>query len=162
MRKRVVVVGVILLMLAAATGGGGLYAVRSSSTQSSNVKMYAPGEYVSDEIDISQPAILTVDSPSAGGGLVPSKLLAFVNRSTLQEYAVPPNATSGSVYSYINITGSYYFVVFSNTTPKLSYLVTPLSIAAYATLIFVGLLLGFTGIAVTIAGLVLKPKRSVG
>lgn len=151
--------GVVLLMLGAATGGGGLYAVRSSSTQWSTVRMYAPGEYLSAEINITGPSILTVDSPLPGG-LVPSGLVGIVNQSTLKQYAVPPNTTSGGVYSYINITGSYYFVVFSNTTPSISCLLTPLSVAGYAVLIFAGLVLGFAGVAVSVAGLVLKPKAS--
>jgi hypothetical protein len=82
--------------------------------------------------------------------------LRLVNESNIYLYAIRPAASSDGIYSYINISGDYYYVVFSKATPAVSYLIT-LNLAVYATLIFAGIASSVVGFIAVILGVVLKP-----
>lgn len=162
MRRGLLLRGVAILVLGLVIAGVGLLELASPSAGSTTVRVYSPGEYVSSEINISKPSDLAVVFNSGVGGLVPAGLLGSVNQSNLKRYAVPPNTTSGNLYQYLNISvGEYYFVVFSNNTPTISYSVVPLSRGLYAFMLVLGGLLALVGLVVTIVGALLKPKQHV-
>lgn len=159
MRRRLLFVGLIVLLVGAVTVGAGFAELRSSLVESSGATQLGADKYASSEIQMAGPSVLTVEFSQGVGGLVPANMVGSVNRTNLGQLSVKPNNTSGGVYSYINITGNYYFVVFSNSTPTITWLVTPIRQAAPASAALLGgALLGFVGLVVTILGLVLKPK----
>lgn len=162
MRRKLLFVGLAILILGVAVTGLGLVRLDSSSTRSTQITAYSQGEYITSVINLSVPSVLTVQSSSQDSGLIPVYALSLVNESNIHLYAVRPNATSGGIYSYTNISGDYYYVVFSNATPTVSYLITPLNAAVYATLIFTGIVFSIVGVVAVILGVVLKtPPKPV-
>ena len=162
MRRKLLLVGLTILILGASVTGFGLVRVEGSSTRSTRVTAYSQGEYITSVINLSVPSVLTVESSSKNSGLIPVYALSLVNESNIYLYAVRPTASSGGIYSYTNISGDYYYVVFSNVTPTVSYLITPLKAAVYATLIFTGIVFSIVGVVAVILGVVLKtPPKPV-
>ncbi len=162
MRKKLLFTGLVILILGVSVIGLGLVRVESSSIRSTQVTAYSQGEYVTGVINLSVPSVLTVESSSKDSGLIPTSALSLVNESNIYLYAIRPNASSGGIYSYTNISGIYYYVVFSNTTPTVSHLITPLNAAVYATLIFIGIVFSIVGVVALILGVVLKaPQKPV-
>ncbi|MEM0272431.1 MAG: hypothetical protein QW514_07830 [Thermoprotei archaeon] len=162
MRRKLLYVGLVILVLGVSITLVGTIRVQSFSIRSSQVVLYSQGVYTTNMINISTPSVLTIESSSKESALIPAYELGHVNSSNIGNYGVKPNASNGDINAYINITGAYYYVVFSNATPTVTYSIIPVNAAVYATLVFIGVVFSVVGVIAVILGLVLKqPSHNI-
>ncbi|MCL5788728.1 MAG: hypothetical protein M1357_02865, partial [Candidatus Marsarchaeota archaeon] len=132
-----VAAGLALTVIGCAVLAGMAYyslsTLRSDTLHESPTQMVA-GEWVSTEISFPRIGDLTVKVNPNGSGsisgygyLVSSANLSKVSYASATSFGVPPYERTNYVFSYANLTGDYYFIVFSNTTPELTLVYYPLS-----------------------------------
>jgi hypothetical protein len=150
MRKSILIIGVVLLVvgisLIGIVGLGGASDINKMETFSQT----RSGVYVSSELILNTPSVVAVRSPPSDGGLVPSQDLNLINSNNVGTYALSYRSAGSDVDAYTAITGDYYYVVFSSSTPSTQVVVANLS---SSNLITIGLL-GLSGLGLIIVGVI--------
>ncbi|MEM3671045.1 MAG: hypothetical protein QW767_04795 [Thermoprotei archaeon] len=92
--------------------------------------------YVSSKLTFASLTELTVrvspynsSSISGKGYLVSASNFTRINSTNIEDYALYPSGRSDYVYSFSNLTGSYYFVIISNQTPLITLVTVSPSVA---------------------------------
>lgn len=166
MRKRIALVGLVIFVVGVILAGVSLAGTYSLTHTSRTVNEVSTGEWDSGEINVSSGGFLTVTTTATGNyGLVKASDLPSVNSAAnLSSLSVTSNsstsAASHQILTYHNINGSYYFVVFSSSSPSIliAYITDFSSEVVYALLLVPGGALAFIGFIVGIIGVILKKK----
>lgn len=153
-----IVVGVVLIGITFATG---LSLPKSSRT----VNQVYSGEWDSGEINITSTTSIAVATTATGTyGLIKATDLSTVNPTNLASLSLQPHSTvtvsSDHTLTYKNLSGQYYFVVFSSKSPTIvvEYVSHNSLGATGGKLLLPGGALILSGIIVGIVGVVLKRK----
>ncbi len=165
MRKNIVVIGLILLVIGIVMVGVESVSIEHSgaSTLSTQTTMIPSpnGEYHSNLLSVNKNQIVTVVTNSKAY-LIPASDISIVNESNVNNYAISPFTSSSTETIFENLNGSYYVVVFSNSTPAVTYMVGNISsLIGAGVFIVIGGLLFIVGIVVIIIGAILKPKQKI-
>lgn len=166
----VLVAGMILALSISHLVNSHEYEVSASFTKNSG------GEFVSQSINMANSTgILYVNNTSSSVFLVPTSSIGIVNSSSVNTYAIIPSqdgnvTASGFTYSlgqpgklYSNLSGSYNIVVFSNSTPSITYdsatEVSSTLLYLYGPLTIGGEVMWIAGTVVTAVGFILPWKN---
>ncbi|MGA2873902.1 MAG: hypothetical protein ABSE82_00065 [Nitrososphaerales archaeon] len=161
MRTIFVIVGVVILVLGVFLFAAGALIALGSTTIINTFNEQQTGEYVSTELVMNTTSVVVVTSPVSNGGLIQAQDLALVNSSSVSSYALTPRSTAGGTETYRDLTGSYYYVIFSSAQPSSRIVVTggQLSKAVgVGFLVLGGIVLFIAGIIVAIVGAMLKKR----
>lgn len=163
MRKNIVLIGLVLLIVGVAIIGVSLYEMSALSDINSSLTQVSSNEWRSDVINVNSSGVLTITtSETSGFGLIPASDLSAVTASNLANYAVgyDTSTTSGSqnAFVYDQLSGQYYFVIFSSSTPTMTYLFLTAEGEIFAELLIVGAGVAFVGLIMAIVGAILKKK----
>jgi hypothetical protein len=160
LRKGILVAGIIILIFGVALFVGGSVIIKGRLHTYTVSNLYKPGEYVSSQITLNSTALLTVQYGGSDWGVIDASELGAVNSSNLASYSLGYEVRSGPTTIYNLTEGSYYIVVFSQTTPRIDYsYFTEGSILVTALLSGVGFIILIVGIIIAILGVVLKRKQ---
>ncbi len=161
MRTVLVIVGVVILILGIVLFAAGALGALGSTTIITTFSQPQAGEYVSAELVMNSTSVVVVTSPASNGGLIPEQDLAVVNSSSVSSYVITPRSTAGGTETYRNLTGDYYYVVFSSTQPSSRIVITGGHLSktiGLGLLVLGGIVLFIAGIIVAILGAVLKKR----
>ena len=166
MRKNILIVGLVLLVIGIALIGVSTFSLGHSSSatfSSSTVMIQGPnGDYHSQELNVTSGDVISVSTASKVY-LIPASDLVVANQSNVNSFAISPLSSSSSAVTYNDLTGSYYVVVFSTSSPSVAYVVGNTgSLISAGIMIIIGGLLFFIGLIITIIGAVLKKKPLPG
>lgn len=161
MRKKMLIAGIIVLLIGIVIYGGAGYATAQETTTSNTWVAYNNGEYISAPLNFTGGYLLTYSYSGSHSGVVSSNNLTKVNSSNIGSLSLATITNINSEKAYNLNTGSYYIVIFSNSSPSISYTYAKLSsILVTGILTLVGAILFIAGIIITIIGAVLKKKNS--
>jgi hypothetical protein len=162
LRIIIVIIGVVIFFLGIVLFAVGTFTVLGSTTIISTFSQPQAGHFVSTELIMNSTSTVVVSSPTSNGGLIPAQDLSSVNSSgSLSSYAVTPKSTAEGVNTYTDLTGDYYYVVFSASQPTSRIVISGghLSSTIGAGLLVLGGIVFFiAGIIVAIVGVVLKKR----
>lgn len=148
----VFVVGVVVLIVGVLGTEGALHPV-------SGFHQLAPGEYVSQELNLTASATVTLRNPPTTMGLVTAQNLSVVNSTNLATTGVRALGTTSGTVAYLVSAGSYYVVYFGTSAPStlVIYLYTGQA-AAYGLATLAGLAMAVAGGIVGLVGVFTRPK----
>lgn len=165
MRKKIALIGLVIFVIGVVLIASFFVTGFSLPKAVKTVSEVSAGEWDSGLIQATPNGTLAVIATSSSNyGLIPASDLSQVTSSNLASLAIKP-LTSTSIEShlaltYMNLSGLYYFVVYSSSTPAIT--VTFISNtdlgAAHGLLILAGGFLSLIGIIVGVVGLVMRKK----
>lgn len=160
MNKKIALVGVVILVIGIALLAVGTLELQANTHHSNTYTLYSSGKYVSDEINVTSNATLTITNAPATMGLVTAANMPSVTNSTLSTVEIQPLATALGAHAYQIPKGNYYVVYFGNAAPsnQYTYLYTS-AVTTYGIPTSVGLFVAIAGGIVAIVGVVLKKKQ---
>lgn len=163
MRKKIVLIGLVLLIIGVVILGISLYETAALSDENSALVQVSTGEWRSNLISMNSTGILEVTtSVSSDFGLVPASEINVITASNLASHVVnydtPSTAGSLNAFTYDQISGNYYFVIFSSSTPSFSYTYLPAEAILFGEFLVVGSGIAFVGLIMAIVGAILKKK----
>ncbi len=163
MRKKVVIAGLILLIVGIAIIVAGGFASLGISKKGNTINNIKPGEYATPEFIFNGSYTLTISGAPSDSALIYSSNYSVVNATNFNKYAIKPVNTINGVLTYSISSGSYYFVIFSLSTPHITYTEIPVGASLYLFGIIgiVGIALFIGGIITAIAGLILKKTNRI-
>ncbi len=173
MRRNLVKLGLIILIIGIILSAVGLFGGDSLiHTDSSFVYIKDSGTYVSDRLNVTGSAAITIIGTSSGPPVY------VMNLTDYDDYANVSNASVAMVSSHslrptINESiagtveqiydsiphGSYYIVAFSQPDVSYSLEVNLLEAAVLGLLLVVGILMAIAGFVLTIIALIMRPKQ---
>jgi hypothetical protein len=148
------IAGIILLVLGLVMIGVGVSALKGVATPIKTFSEQQPGEYVSSEIILNSSSAVVVRSPGSAGGLIPAQDLGSVNSANVGSFALSSKSTAGGSATYINLTGDYYYVVFSSSQPSTSIVVAGDlgHTIVFGLLVLLGFIFVIAGLVMTLVG----------
>ncbi|OWP57444.1 MAG: hypothetical protein B2I17_00590 [Thermoplasmatales archaeon B_DKE] len=161
MRKKIALIGVIVLVIGVVLVAAGLAGTLSMTKTYTHSTEISSTEWTTSEINMTSGGLLTVTGATGSDtGLVTSADLSSVNSSNIASYAVAPNNTVHGTVTFEGLSGHYYYVVFSSSSPSISavYINNIGNEVVYAAMLVPGGVLAFIGFVVAIIGVILKKK----
>lgn len=159
------IIGLVLLIVGAVLLTVSFYETGALTNKSSTMTQVSSGKWESNPINMTTSGLLTVTTSSTSFGLVPAADVSIVTSSNLNSYALKANSStsvgSHSAYVFEKLSGEYYIVAFSTTSPS----VTTLYLSSYSDAAIFGIsLLGggamaVIGLVLAILGAVMKNKN---
>ncbi|MDG6908640.1 MAG: hypothetical protein JRN20_22970 [Nitrososphaerota archaeon] len=161
MNKPTVVIGGVVLIIGVVLIAVGAVGVLHGLTIVTTFSEPQSGEYVSTELLLNSTSGVAVTSAAAVGGLIQAQDLNLINSANIGQYALTPHSDVAGTQTYINLTGSYYYVAFASSQPSSKIVATPLhgGTVASSPLVLGGFLIVIIGIVVIVIG-VRKKSRS--
>lgn len=165
MRKKIALIGLVIFVIGVVLIASFFVTGFSLPKAVKTVSEVSAGEWDSGLIQATPNGTLAVIATSSSNyGLIPASDLSQVTSSNLASLAIKPLSStsieSHLALTYMNLSGLYYFVVYSSSTPAIT--VTFISNtylgAAHGLLILAGGLLSLIGIIVGVVGLVMRKK----
>ena len=165
MRKKIAMTGLVLFVIGVLLIAGFFLTGFSLPKATKTVSEVSAGEWDTGLI-LATPngTLAVVASSNSNYGLIPSSDLSQVTSTNLASLAIKPLSSttidSHLAVTYENLNGSYYFVMYSSSAPKITVTFignSDLS-AAHGLLILTGGALSFIGLIVGIVGLVMRKK----
>ncbi len=160
----IVLIGLALLIVGGVILGISLYETSVLSTTSSHVTQVSTNEWRSDTINVNSSGVLTITTSATTGdfGLIHASDLSVVNSTNIANYRVEYNNTdtAGSLNAFVyeQVSGPYYFIVFSSSQPTLTYVFLTTEAEIFAAVMIVGSGIAFVGLIMAIIGAILKKK----
>ncbi|MDP8012116.1 MAG: hypothetical protein RAK23_04790 [Thermoplasmata archaeon] len=160
MRKNIVIIGVILLILGVIMFGASSYKISQNIEKGSIWHQYKNNEYISEELNFSSDYALIYSYNLTNSGVIYSITLNLVNNTNLKDYVIKPTVVENNMLTYDLKPGNYYIVIFSRSSPNVTYTFIDLDKVVLTSLLeLFGIILAVIGIIVAIIGLILKKKR---
>ena len=160
MNKPFVIIGVVVVIIGVVLIAVGAVGVLRGLTVISTFNQPHSGEYVSSELMLNSTSDIAVTSAAATGGLISASDLNLVNSTNIDQYALTPHSNVGGTQTFIDLTGNYYYVVFSSSQPSSKVVATPLhgGTIASSPLVLAGFIVVIIGIVVAVLGVRMKSK----
>lgn len=162
MRRNILIIGLVLMVVGGGIAFAGSYSLTKNATISPSMNEMSPGMYVTPIIMTNGTASLIVSEVGANSGLIKAADLSIVNSSNLKSIAIPANVSVSSSNYYEGISGSFYYIQFSSTSPNIGYVLIHGNIYEYSALslaILGGVIMFIAGIVIAIIGAILKKKE---
>jgi uncharacterized membrane protein YgdD (TMEM256/DUF423 family) len=161
MRKKMLITGIIILLVGIVIYSGSAISTAHETNTSNTWVAYKNGEYISSPLNFTGQNVLTYSYSGSGSGVISASNLNTVNSTNLGALSISPTSTVSSEKVYDLNTGTYYIVIFSNSSPSVNYIYLKLSnILVTGILTLIGGILFIAGIIITIIGAILKKKNS--
>lgn len=166
MRKKIMAAGALLIVIGIVVFMFTSSIVEGHTSVSGKMSSRGSQEWVSGELNVTRGTdIIITMSNNMTVGLVPASDLGSLTQATFQKYSVQPNvkgnSTNDFIHTYLNNSGSYYVVAFSQSSPQLHY--TIIRDAGYVSTLdfanFMGIMVLAAGIVVLVLGVFLRPRH---
>ncbi|MEM0155309.1 MAG: hypothetical protein QW597_01730 [Thermoplasmataceae archaeon] len=162
MRKKLVEIGVVMLIAGVAILAIGGITISETTIISSHYSEPSRGEYISYEINVSgSGSIIVFGNGTIGSlGLVAADDIHLVNASNIATIAITPSVALGGLQIYNVNHSSYFFVIFTDSSPEYVYTYFPGAMFdELAGIMAGGFAIFLTGLTVTIVGVFLRNDR---